>query len=136
MKSTMLMQHFFPDLSYFTPLLAVLLARLSNRGKTQQLLCGPYQLGRWGWVLNLIGAVFLLFASITFNFPGIAPVTAQNMNYTSAAIGIIGLISLVTWVLDGRKNFTGPRIGSGEVGVREAVEESFGEGKKEIEQWI
>ena len=128
----MLTRYLFTDLSYFTPMLAVLLARLSNRGKTQQLLCGPYQLGRWGWVLNLISAIFLLFASITFNFPGIAPVTAQNMNYTSAAIGIIGLISLVTWIFDGRKNFTGPRIGSEEVGVREAVDGSMDEGKKDI----
>jgi choline transport protein len=32
------------------------------------------------------------------------------MNYTSAAVGIIGAISAVTWIVDGRKNFTGPRI--------------------------
>lgn len=33
------------------------------------------------------------------------------MNYTSAAIGVIGLISVVTWLTTGRKNFTGPQIG-------------------------
>lgn len=32
------------------------------------------------------------------------------MNYTSAAIGVIGMISLVTWLTTGRKHFTGPRI--------------------------
>jgi hypothetical protein len=30
------------------------------------------------------------------------------MNYTSAAVGVIGLISIVTWFTTGRKNFTGP----------------------------
>lgn len=30
------------------------------------------------------------------------------MNYTSAAIGVIGLISTVTWFTTGRKHFTGP----------------------------
>jgi len=30
------------------------------------------------------------------------------MNYCSAAFGIIALVSLLTWLFDGRKNFTGP----------------------------
>ncbi|KAJ5386478.1 hypothetical protein N7509_009019 [Penicillium cosmopolitanum] len=58
--------------------------------------------------LNIFGLIFLLFASITFNFPSTAPVDHQSMNYTSAAIGVIGLISLITWITTGRKNFTGP----------------------------
>jgi hypothetical protein len=41
------------------------------------------------------------------------------MNYCSAAFGIIGLISVVTWVFDGRKNFTGPKMG-----IVHAVEEN------------
>jgi indole-3-glycerol phosphate synthase len=31
------------------------------------------------------------------------------MNYCSAAFGIIALVAVVTWVVDGRKNFTGPQ---------------------------
>ena len=30
------------------------------------------------------------------------------MNYTSAALGVIGVISLLTWVTTGHKAFTGP----------------------------
>lgn len=30
------------------------------------------------------------------------------MNYTSAALGVIALISLLTWITTGRKAFTGP----------------------------
>ena len=55
-----------------------------------------------------MGLVFLLFASITFNFPTTHPITQHSMNYTSAAIGVIGLISTVTWFTTGRKHFTGP----------------------------
>lgn len=58
--------------------------------------------------LNLLGLFFLLFAAITFNFPTTYPVTKDSMNYTSAAIGVIGLISVVTWITTGRKHFTGP----------------------------
>jgi hypothetical protein len=58
--------------------------------------------------LNFLGLLFLLFAAITFNFPSTYPVTHTSMNYTSAAIGVIGLISIVTWVTTGRKQFKGP----------------------------
>ena len=58
--------------------------------------------------LNFLGLIFLLFASITFNFPSAYPVNEESMNYTSAAVGVIGLISIVTWFTTGRNNFTGP----------------------------
>lgn len=55
-----------------------------------------------------IGLLFLLFASITFNFPSDAPVTSKSMNYTSAAIGLLLLLSLVTWFTTATKRFAGP----------------------------
>ena len=99
-------------LSYAMPLLARMLARLTGKAKV---LPGPYSLGGFGVYMNVIGFVFLLFTSITFNFPTLAPVDSGNMNYTSAAIGIIGLISIVTWVTTGRKAFTGPQVDGGRV---------------------
>lgn len=68
-------------------------------------------------MLNVIGLVFLVFTSITFNFPTLNPVTKDNMNYTSAAIGVIGFISAITWITSGRKNFTGPETGVANVNV-------------------
>ncbi|KIX09945.1 uncharacterized protein Z518_01026 [Rhinocladiella mackenziei CBS 650.93] len=72
---------------------------------------GAYTLGKYSPWVNAVGLLFLVFAGIDFNFPQVGPVTADNMNYCSAAFGIIGLISLVTWIFDGRKNFTGPQTG-------------------------
>lgn len=103
-------------LSYAMPLLARILAWFTGDAKA---LPGPYSLGRWGIWMNIAGLVFLVFTSITFNFPTLSPVTPQDMNYTSAAIGVIALISIVTWFTTGRKNFTGPQIG-GAVTVLEA----------------
>ena len=103
-------------LSYAMPLLARVIAWFYGDART---LPGPYSLGRWGIWMNITGLVFLVFTSITFNFPTLAPVTPGDMNYTSAAIGIIGLISIITWFTTGRKNFTGPQI-AGEVVVLEA----------------
>ena len=102
-------------LSYAMPLLARILSWLTGNAKV---LSGPYTLGRYGIIMNAVGLVFLVFTSVTFNFPTLAPVDSENMNYTSAAIGIIGLISAVTWLLSGRKSFTGPQI-AGEVPVLE-----------------
>lgn len=68
-----------------------------------------------------------MFACIDFNFPQVGPVTADNMNYCPAAIGIIGLVAIVTWVVDGRKHFTGPDTG-GVVNAVEAEEKGLGLG--------
>ncbi|KAJ5128303.1 hypothetical protein N7448_002021 [Penicillium atrosanguineum] len=57
---------------------------------------------------NAIGLLFLLFASITFNFPSEAPVTSDSMNYTSAAIGLVTLLSTITWFTTASKRFAGP----------------------------
>lgn len=103
-------------LSYAMPLLARTLSWFTGDTKA---LPGPYNLGRYGILMNVIGLVFLVFTSITFNFPTLAPVNSGNMNYTSAAIGIIGLISIVTWIISGRKAFTGPQI-AGAVPILEA----------------
>ncbi len=94
--------------SYAIPLFARLLARFTAHARV---LPGPYSLGKWGIWINLIGFIFLAFSTVTFNLPSIAPVDKNNMNYTSAAVGIIGLVSLLTWIFDGRKNFTGPQNG-------------------------
>ena len=110
--------------SYAIPLFARLLARFTGHARV---LPGPYSLGRYGVWLNLVGFLFLAFASITFNFPGISPVEKDNMNYTSAAVGIIGLVSLITWIFDGRKNFTGPATGI-MVNAIEAEERNNGQG--------
>ncbi|KAI9731548.1 MAG: hypothetical protein M1834_004668 [Cirrosporium novae-zelandiae] len=95
-------------LSYAIPLLARILSYMTGHFKV---IPGPYSLGFWGLPLNIVGFLYLVFTSITFNFPTVYPVDRENMNYTCAAVGIIMLISAVTWVVDGRKNFTGPETG-------------------------
>ncbi|KAI9723254.1 MAG: hypothetical protein M1812_001136 [Candelaria pacifica] len=111
-------------LSYAMPLLMQIIARFNGNAQDLQ---GPFKLPpNLSLALNIIGFVFLLFTSITFNFPTLNPVDSGNMNYTSAAIGIIGMISLVTWFTTGKKRFTGPELtlhatGSGIDTVEEVV---------------
>ncbi|KAL6716802.1 hypothetical protein ACLMJK_004714 [Lecanora helva] len=100
-------------LSYAMPLLARLIAWCTGDAKP---LRGPYTLGRYSIWMNALGLLFLVFTSITFNFPTLSPVDKDNMNYTSAAIGVIALLSLVTWITTGHKAFTGPEL-AGEVPI-------------------
>lgn len=135
------------DLSYAMPLLARILSHFfAPAHQPARALPGPWTLGSYGIYFNVVGVVFLLFTSVTFNFPTLYPVDRENMNYTSAAIGVIGLVSLVTWIVQGRSRFTGPRVGvvdarassvevesesprtEGEKGEKERMADAGGEG--------
>lgn len=95
-------------LSYAMPLLVRLISYFSG---THRQLTGPWAMKPLVSVtVNAIGFTYLSFACITFNFPSVSPVTSQNMNYTSAAIGVIMFIALVTWFTTARKSFSGPEI--------------------------
>jgi amino acid transporter len=127
------------DLSYAMPLLARLLSRIIEPKDPAHKagLSGPYSLGRWGLPLNLLAFLFLAFNSIIFNFPTLYPVNSENMNYTSAALGVIMLISLITWITTGKKQFTGPEAGNvvraveQVEGVEAAVQQNDNEKSKE-----
>lgn len=63
-----------------------------------------------GWAANIIGLVYTIITTVLFLFPPFLPVTGTTMNYCIVAFAIIILISGVQWLVDGRKNFEGPRI--------------------------
>lgn len=54
--------------------------------------------------------VYLLFTSITFNFPTLKPVDPENMNYTSAAVGVVMAVAAITWFTTARGRFTTPGV--------------------------
>lgn len=45
-----------------------------------------------------------------FVFPPELPVTGSNMNYCIVAFAIVLIISIIQWIVDGRKNYTGPKL--------------------------
>ena len=58
--------------------------------------------------VNIMALVYLLFTSITFNFPSISPVDSENMNYTSAAVGVVMVIATITWFTTAKSQYTVP----------------------------
>ncbi|WVW86645.1 hypothetical protein I302_108698 [Kwoniella bestiolae CBS 10118] len=62
-----------------------------------------------GPICNFVGLAFTLLTTVFFLFPPDLPVTGENMNYAVAVLALVFLISVITWIVDGRKNFIGPR---------------------------
>ncbi|CAI6088268.1 unnamed protein product [Clonostachys chloroleuca] len=73
-----------------------------------------FSLPPWlGWAANIIGVVYTIITTVLFLFPPGLPVTGTTMNYCIVAFAVIVIISLVQWIVDGRKNYHGPRITTG-----------------------
>lgn len=70
-----------------------------------------FALPSWlGWTANIIGLTYTIVTTVLFLFPPALPVSGSTMNYCVVAFAIILVISTVQWIVDGRKNFEGPRI--------------------------
>lgn len=70
-----------------------------------------FALPNWlGWTANIIGLVYTIVTTVLFLFPPAIPVSGSTMNYCVVAFAIILIVSTIQWIVDGRKNFEGPRI--------------------------
>ncbi|QRW24693.1 amino acid permease [Rhizoctonia solani] len=69
---------------------------------------GPFHLGKYSRIVNIISALFTVFVCILFILPTSMPVNALNMNYSVVAIGAVLILILGSWMLYGRYHFKGP----------------------------
>ena len=71
-----------------------------------------FALPEWlGLTANIIGLVYTIVTTVLFLFPPAIPVTSgSEMNYCVVAFAIVVIVSGVQWIVDGRKNYEGPRI--------------------------
>ncbi|KAJ5166280.1 uncharacterized protein N7482_005061 [Penicillium canariense] len=63
-----------------------------------------------GWFADIISLAYIALTTVLFVFPPSSTVTGSSMNYAVAAFAVIIIISIFQWFVDGRKNFTGPRV--------------------------
>ncbi|RDA84996.1 hypothetical protein CP532_3874 [Ophiocordyceps camponoti-leonardi (nom. inval.)] len=88
------------DLSYAMP---IAIRCLRGRDALPE---GPWRLPSWfGWTVDLVSLAYISLTTFLFLLPPNRPVTGTNMNYCVVAFAIVVVVSVVQWVIDGRKNF-------------------------------
>ncbi|KAJ5085485.1 hypothetical protein N7532_010256 [Penicillium argentinense] len=86
------------NLAYLVPILTNILLRRRTMHR------GPFHLPHLaGMVVNIISALWLIFAIVFFSFPYEMPVTVPNMNYTCVVVGGFIIIELLWWLVAGKK---------------------------------
>ncbi|KAG1869471.1 amino acid transporter [Suillus subalutaceus] len=70
----------------------------------------PFNLGRFGTVINAVAVLWIMFAMVLFSMPAVIPVTKVSMNYASAVFVGFAVISAVWYLINGRFHYTGPPI--------------------------
>jgi choline transport protein len=68
-----------------------------------------FTLGKFRPIINVCALIFAIVTSVFFVFPGALPVSGPTMNYVIVVVAIVTLMCAVTWIVDGRKHFTGPK---------------------------
>jgi choline transport protein len=100
----------FLNVSYAMPVICLLIRGRSELAKSRYPGV-PHQLGKWGWTVNIIAALFVIMTTVLFSFPPALPVTSSNMNYVTAVFGIFLVFVSAFWLVYG-SHFTGPDFDS------------------------
>ncbi|KAF7519309.1 hypothetical protein G7054_g13134 [Neopestalotiopsis clavispora] len=98
-------------ISYVLPIIALL---WNGREKFEP---GPWHLGRFGPVINWVSVIYCLITSVFFCFPSTSTPKVEDMNYSSAVLGILLIFSIIFWFVHGHKTFVLPGstiLGEGE----------------------
>ena len=69
---------------------------------------GPFSLGRWGPVINVVALLWGTLAMLFSMFPSYQPVTPANMNYSSVVMGGWVVLGALYYVLFQHKSYQGP----------------------------
>ncbi|KAH8786603.1 polyamine transporter TPO5 [Hyaloscypha finlandica] len=92
------------SVSYGIPILVSLIrGRKAVRHST-------FSLGRFGFVINAATVAWILLAIVLFCMPTAIPVTPVSMNYASVVFMGFASISVIWYIIRGRKAFTGPPV--------------------------
>lgn len=117
--------------SYAIPIMSLLVI-----GR-DRLVPGPFHLGRWGTLLNWISLIYCAITTVFFLFPGSPNPSPANMNYAIAVFGVMLVISLAFWFIQGKRTYL--RTETAITDIREAhdLEEETGPTVVDlpVEQW-
>jgi amino acid permease (GABA permease) len=84
-------------IAYVTP---VLLRRLNKDFER-----GPWHLGRWSPLIGWIAIAWVVFITILFILPPLAPVTVSTFNYAPIAVIVVVILAVSLWFGKGKATF-------------------------------
>ena len=85
--------------SYAMPIIVLLIV---GRDK---LTPGPFRLGRWGYVINVISLIYCSLTTVFFFFPSYPNPAPADMNWAIAVFGVMLIIAVGFWFAQGRKSY-------------------------------
>lgn len=91
-------------ISYLIPTTLLVLKRI----RKEPINFGPFQLGRFGFWINLYAIAFGTFIVIFLPFPAVSNPNATEMNYAGPVFLGLLLIAIVDWFVRGRNRYSGP----------------------------
>ncbi|KAK8856695.1 amino acid permease [Apiospora arundinis] len=90
-------------LSYAVVFAVVLHARSAGEG----IELGPWNLGRWGRVVNVAALVYTVYVIVWLPFPQTTPVDASTMNYSGPMLAAVLVLAVSLWMFR-RHHWEGP----------------------------
>jgi len=90
--------------SYVVPIALILRRRLLN----EPIRYGPWKMGRWGALANVVGLVYAIVAFFFSFWPGTVKVTAVDMNWACLVWGFAMLFCAFWYLVRARKYYHGP----------------------------
>ncbi|WFD43806.1 hypothetical protein MPSI1_002471 [Malassezia psittaci] len=63
-----------------------------------------------GWLVNIVGILYVILTTVLFFFPPEIPATGSSMNYAIAAFVIWLSICTIYWFVKGHKDYDGPAL--------------------------
>jgi choline transport protein len=86
-------------LSYSVPVIFLLIKGRDN------IKHGPFWMGKIGLVSNYVLVFWTCFATVFYSLPPVMPVSAGNMNYVCAVIGVFFCYCVIYWYARGKGKF-------------------------------
>lgn len=75
----------------------------------EKLVFGPWNLGRWGLLINIYGVCYASLLVPFMALPTSLPLTAQTMNYAGPLFGFVLCFATCDYLVRGKRSFVGPR---------------------------
>ncbi|KAH3674313.1 hypothetical protein WICMUC_003385 [Wickerhamomyces mucosus] len=95
--------------SYAIPIVALLIYGRNNIKR------GPFWLGPFGLLANIVVLSWTLFATVFFSFPFTMPVEADTMNYSAVVLVAFTLYAVVYWFVRANRTFALDQIPKAEL---------------------